>query len=204
MPRRQPAPITTPTPQFLPPPVGHTGAGDGRAAASDGHVPPTTPVAPPAGVPPAPAGAPPARRCRRLPPPRHTCAGARRAIPTAAPPATPPRFPPARRADHHHGAAGVPDCRGAVHRPARRRERVAVVDDHADGDVQPRRAARPERAGRDVHAAGRRDGEFHAANRRRDRTRGHRRRAQRRSGGRVRARDCWRRCSSTPSAQATR
>jgi general secretion pathway protein D len=83
-----PAPITTPVPQFLPPPSGTpvpaTGVPPPTAAA-----PPTTPVTPPAGVPPAPAGVPPVAT---LPPAAAPVAPATAPPrdPTAAPPATPP------------------------------------------------------------------------------------------------------------------
>jgi general secretion pathway protein D len=82
-----PAPITTPVPQFLPPPSGTpvpaTGVPPPTPAA-----PPTTPVTPPAGVSPVPAGVPPVTT---LPP---TAAPVTPATvpprdPTAAPPATP-------------------------------------------------------------------------------------------------------------------
>ncbi len=170
----QPGAITTPVPQFLPPPPGTPVPATGVPPAT-GTVPPQTPFTPP------PAGAQP---------------------PGAAAPAT-PVTPPARdpaadtghfagdsrrvdRAGHHHGAPGVPYRRRAVHRAARGRECVAVVDDYVDGDVQPGRASRPAGAGRDVHAPGGRHRQLHASHRRRHRTRGHRRHAQRRPGGRVR------------------
>ena len=53
-------------------------------------------------------------------------------------------------------------------------QRVAAVDDHADDHLRPVGAAGPQRAGRDVHAAGQRDRDVHAAHRRRRRTRRHR------------------------------
>ena len=74
-----------------------------------------------------------------------------------------PNAPPGRRSPRHtgdrHRTAG--DARGerAVDGPAVGEQRVAAVDDDPDGDVQPERAARAQRAGRDVHAAGRRHGD---------------------------------------------
>ena len=184
-----PAPITTPVPQFLPPPSGTPVPATGvppptRRATDDARHAPSRRAAGAGWC----AASGDAAACCRA---GHTCdrASARSDCGAASDAACPGSL---NCADHHHGAPGVPDCRGAVHRPARRLERVAVVDDHVDGDVQPRRAARQERPGRDVHAAGRRDGEFHAANRRRDRTRGHRRGAQRRSGRCVRVRTAGR------------
>ena len=167
MPAQPPAPITTTTPQFLPPPGGtpvpatavpppapqraacysdratdRTARGDaaggsGRRAAADGD-----------------------RRtgctwCGAAA--RSRGAIARHAGAAAHPGGT----------DHRDGAAGVPDRGRALHGAARRRERVAPVDDHADGDVQPRRPARAQRAGGDVHAPGRRHRELHAPDRRR-------------------------------------
>ena len=97
-------------------------------------------------------------------------------------------------ADHRVAARdGVPRRRRALHGAGVDQQRVARLGRHADGDLQPGRAARAHGAGRHVHAAGRRDRVVHAAHRCRrpaastSRSRGPVIRPARR------ARGCWRR-----------
>ena len=119
-------------------------------------------------------------------------------------PATPP-CPRDAGAGHRHAARDrVPHRRRTLHRAGLDHERVAGVDDHADGDVQPDRAARAHGAGRHVHAPGRRDGDVHAAHRRGDRTRRHRRSRAPATRPARQARACSPRCSSTRSVRAAR
>ena len=164
-------PILTPTPQFLPPP----------RCAADNHCAAGRPGSAAAGGPCRPRHRRPARfrRCRlclaerRRAPPRD---------PTAPPPPTTPDAPAGAAATQigRNGAAGVPDCRRSVHRAAVGGQCLAAVDADGDRDVQSGGAARAQRAGRDLHAPGRRDGDVHAAHRRGHRPRRHRGHAQRR------------------------
>ena len=113
------APITTPTPQFLPPPPGDADAGDRRA----GRRRPTTPPSDCRRLPRATAAGSTADRRRRLPP---TDAAAARSD-GAAPPA-PAGTPAGRRAPAQiivTRAAGVPLGGRPVHRAALGRQRVA-------------------------------------------------------------------------------
>ena len=162
MPAQPPVPITTATPQFLPPPVGYALAAD-HDAARDGRDP--------AGC----AGYAAARGSAS----RH--AAARRGHSAAADRTRDASRP--GRADQRHRAAGVPHGCRSVHGAAVDRERLADVDGHADGDLQPGGPSRAHRAGRCVHAQRQRDGDLHAAHRRGDGTRRHRRRAQRDQAG---------------------
>ncbi len=186
VPVQPPGPITTTTPQFLPPPGG-TPVPATAVPPPGATVPPVTPTAPPT-VPPAVTTPPPP--VGALPPTATGVPGAPGAVPPRDPAVPSPDTPGAsarpRGTDHRDGAAGVPDRGRALHGAGRRSERVAPVDDYADGDVQPRRPARAQRAGGDVHAPGRRHRQLHAPYRRGDRTRGHCRVAHRRSGRRVR------------------
>jgi general secretion pathway protein D len=83
----QPSPITTTTPQFLPPPSGTPVPATGVPPPAVG-TPPTTPVTPPGGVPPVPGGVPPVTTLPTEPAPI-TPATVPPRDPTAAPPATP-------------------------------------------------------------------------------------------------------------------
>jgi general secretion pathway protein D len=73
VPAQPPAAITTPVPQFLPPPAGTPVPATGVPPAT-GNVPPQTPFTPPVGALPPPAGAPPATA--GTPPPRDPAAAA--------------------------------------------------------------------------------------------------------------------------------
>ena len=99
-------------------------------------------------------------------------------------------------ADDHAGAAGAdfgdragrrcPCRRRPVHGADLRQQRVARVDRHADGDLQPRRASYENSAGGQLPAAGRRERRLHAEYRRRHGPRRPGIRAHGRQRGRVR------------------
>ena len=123
------------------------------------------------------------RRRRRRPPPVPPAAAGDAAGSAAAPtpaPATPPPPnpppppPPPTAADRRRRASGrrrsscrrrtdVPRRRRAVHRADLDQRRVAALDDHADADLRPDAAARPHRAGRQLHARRRRERRVHPA-----------------------------------------
>ena len=149
-------PATSPVPTPITPVPEKPAAPGAPPTAPPPPIPPPPGVLPP-GVPPTTSGTPVGGTPRRRPRPRDTLvhavagAGARRAAADAGP-------------DHPHRAGDdVPGGGRTVYRPGVDQQRVARVGDDPDDHLQPERAAGPERAGRNVHAAGRRRDELHAA-----------------------------------------
>ena len=156
------SPVPTLTPPGAVPPTGAPTVGPAPAAPA---APPTAPTAPPGAE--ASSGAAAGSEC---------AAGCRYTGPQRD-----------RGADHHHAARyGIQGGAGALYRARVDQQRIARLHAHADGHVQPERAPRPHGAGRDVHAAGRRDDQLHAAHRRPGGPGGHRDHAHGGSGRRIR------------------